>query len=340
MLGVDRKAALSSAAMRRVGFALAALVAMADVAHAQAPPCEGTPAECGKQEFEAGIRAYQAGNFDLAATHFERAHGHRAHPVVLFNWALAEARQGKPAEALVHLDQVLADPQTPEKLKPKVQAEREQANRNVARVVVDAAGENIQLFVDDVAHQGDPPAAAVNPGRHQVRVLIDGKQALARGIDVRPGETLRLNVQQSREILVGGGGTGGSAGSLATGGAEGDGGASSGSDKPLNPLWFYVSAGATVVLGGVTVWSALDTQSAFDEYESDLPMLTQAQADSRVEDGHAKETRTNILLGATAVAGVATAAIGVFFVDWSGRGGKPAQGLYLSPTGASYLHRF
>ena len=328
--------------MRRIGFALAALVAMADVAYAQPPPCEGAPAECGKQEFEAGIKAYQAGNFDLAATHFERAHGHRAHPVVLFNWALAEARQGKPAEALAHLDQVLADPQTPEDLKPKVQAERERANRNVARVVVDAAGENIELFVDDIPHQGDPPAAAVNPGRHQVRVLIDGKPALSRGIEVRPGETLRLNVQQSREILVGNGGATGSGGSGAAGGVGGDGGAgaSTSTEKPLDPLWFYVSAGATVVLGGVTVWSALDTQSAFDKYESDLPKLTQAQADSRVEDGHAKETRTNILLGATAVAGVATAAIGLFLVDWSGKSGKPAQGLYLSPTGASYWHRF
>jgi hypothetical protein len=316
-----------------------AIVAITDASHARPTPCSGEPAECGKQEFGAGIKAYQAGEFRLAALHFERAHGHRAHPVVLFNWALANTRDGKPVEALKQLEQVLADEATPSELRPKVEAERDKAARNVARVVVDAAGTRIELFIDDVARPGDPPVGVVNPGPHQVRVLIDGKLTITRGVDVRAGETLRLTVDQSREIVVGGAGAGGTSGA-GGGSAGGDGGSTAAGPKPLAPVWFYVSVGATVVLGGATVWSGLDTKSAFDDYERDLPRLSQAQVNSRVDDGHAKETRTNVLLGATSVAGVATAALGLFFVDWSGGGKGNAQALSISPQGATYLRRF
>lgn len=323
--------------MRWGCIALFAIVAITNPSQAQPAACTGDPADCGKQEFGAGIQAYQAGDFALAALHFERAHGHRAHPVVLFNWALANGRDGKTVEALRQFEQVLADPSTPGDLRPKVEAERDKAARNVARVVVDAAGNQVELFVDDVAHPGDPPIATVNAGRHEVRIVIEGKPALTRSVEVRAGETLRLSVEQSREIVIGGGGAGGSGGAGAgAGGSD----AGSGGLKPLAPVWFYFSAGATVVLGGATVWSALDTQSAFDEYERDLPKLSQAEADSRVDDGHGKETRTNVLLGATAVAGVATAALGLFFVDWSGRETSPSQGLYVSPFGAHYMRRF
>lgn len=326
--------------MRLGCLALFAIFAITNPSQAQPAACAGDPADCGKQEFGAGIQAYQAGDFALAALHFERAHGHRAHPVVLFNWALANGRDGKTVEALKQFEQVLADPSTPGDLRPKVEAERDKAARNVARVVVDAAGDNVELFVDDVQHSGDPPIATVNAGRHEVRIRIEGKPALTRSVDVRAGETLRLRVEQSREVVLGGGGTAGNAGTSGGAGAGGEDAGGSGGLKPLAPVWFYVSAGATVVLGGATIWSALDTQSAFDEYESDLPKLSQAEADSRVDDGHGKETRTNVLLGATAVAGVATAALGLFFVDWSGRKAGASQGLYVSPFGAHYMRRF
>ena len=63
-------------------------------------------------------------------------------------------------------------------------------------------------------------------------------------------------------------------------------------------------AAVTVVLGGITIWSGLDTLSARDDFMS---KPTRAGYD----DGVAREHRTNWLLGATTVAGVATVAIGV-----------------------------
>lgn len=73
----------------------------------------------------------------------------------------------------------------------------------------------------------------------------------------------------------------------------------------------YAGAGVTAALGGVTLWSALDTQSAHDDY-------VKAPTHSAFEDGEQKQLRTNILLGATAATALATAAIALFHTDWKG----------------------
>ena len=76
-------------------------------------------------------------------------------------------------------------------------------------------------------------------------------------------------------------------------------------------------AGATVVLGGLTIWSGVDTNRARDEYDGN-------PTEEGLDDGKSKQKRTNILLAGTAVAGVATAVIGVFFTNWKGEK-KPTE---------------
>ncbi|HEY6080158.1 MAG TPA: hypothetical protein VIW29_15195, partial [Polyangiaceae bacterium] len=48
------------------------------------------------------------------------------------------------------------------------------------------------------------------------------------------------------------------------------------------------------------------------------------------QQGRDNQKRTNILIGVTAGVGVATAAIGIFFTDWSG--GKSASKAAAQPT--------
>jgi hypothetical protein len=96
------------------------------------------------------------------------------------------------------------------------------------------------------------------------------------------------------------------------------------------------------VLGALTVWSGLDVQSAYDDYREDLRELSQAQADRRVDEGHGRELRTNLLLGATVLGAAGTAVLGLVFVDWSGSGAvaPPSTGLSLTPFGAAASGRF
>jgi hypothetical protein len=92
--------------------------------------------------------------------------------------------------------------------------------------------------------------------------------------------------------------------------------ASSGSG--LSPVFFFVGLAATAGLGGVTVWSGIDTQNnpgpdavreACAGLGTDCPAY---------QDGQAKELRTNVLIGATAGAAVLTTAVGLFLTDWGG----------------------
>ncbi|GMV15824.1 MAG: hypothetical protein HS104_02730 [Polyangiaceae bacterium] len=287
----------------------------------RAQECDQGAETCGRLEFEAGIEAYRTQRWADAAAHFEAAQKLRPHPVVLFNWALAQSKLRRYVSALGHFERVLADPETPKDLLPEVQNEKAQAERNVATLEIDAAP-GAQAFVDEQPVEG---VARVDPGEHHVRVVLDGKTLLDKTLRLEAGERLRLAVHRPKEVVVP-------------------------PRKPPpprpppppppgpSPLWFYVGAGVTAVVGGVTVWSALDTQRAFDDYERDLPGLSQRQADARVAAGHDKELRTNLLLGATALTAAGTAALGLFVVDW-GRGRERAA-LYLGPTGLGAVGRF
>lgn len=101
--------------------------------------------------------------------------------------------------------------------------------------------------------------------------------------------------------------------------------------KGWSPTVFYVGAGLTAVLGGITVWSGLDTvnnpgsdkvKAACDNHEPNCQSL--------YDEGRSKQTRTNILIGATAVAGVASIAIAAFFTDWSGGKSEAAKAATLA----------
>ncbi len=78
----------------------------------------------------------------------------------------------------------------------------------------------------------------------------------------------------------------------------------------LPPAVALVSAGATVVAGGLLIWSGLDTNAGVPAYEANP---TQAA----LEAGQAKELRTNVLVGVTALLGVTTGVLAIF-TDWGG----------------------
>lgn len=294
-------------------------------ASAHAEECTQDAESCARLEFEAGIEAYKKQNYADAVAHFEAAQKLRPHPVILFNHALAESRLERWVAALAHFDQVLADPETPKDLLPEVENERAAALAKVGTLEIDAP-EGAETFVDDAVVAGRPAVARVDPGEHRVRVVLDGKDILNKSLRVGSGERLRLDVDRPREVVV-----------------------APPPPKPPppppppppgpSPLWFYVGAGLTAVVGGVTVWSALDTQKAFDAYERDLPRLDQREVDARVSEGHDKELRTNLLIGATALAAAGTAAVGLFVVDWGSK--KEQSGaLLIGPGGLTAVGRF
>jgi hypothetical protein len=86
----------------------------------------------------------------------------------------------------------------------------------------------------------------------------------------------------------------------------------------LPPVVFFVGLGATVVTGGITIWSGLDTvkNPGADRVKSEC-----AQGDTECplyKDGQSRQLRTNVLIGVTAVLGVGTGVLGAIGIDWGG----------------------
>jgi hypothetical protein len=87
--------------------------------------------------------------------------------------------------------------------------------------------------------------------------------------------------------------------------------------KGWSPVVFWIGAGATVVAGGVTAWSGIDTLNN--------PGKERVQNECDLyQEGRSKQARTNVLLGVTGGLAVATGLIGVLAVDWGGK--SPASG--------------
>lgn len=85
-----------------------------------------------------------------------------------------------------------------------------------------------------------------------------------------------------------------------------------------SPTIFFVGAGLTAVLGGITVWSGIDTVKHPGAERVKSECGTQGEACPLYQDGLSKQRRTNVLIGVTAGVGVATALVGILATDWSG----------------------
>lgn len=87
--------------------------------------------------------------------------------------------------------------------------------------------------------------------------------------------------------------------------------------KPLPPWVTYGGAGLTGVLLGVSVWSGIDTQNNPGKTKVIDECAGKTTSCDAYATGKAKERRTNLLFGATAVVGVATGVLALAFTDWS-----------------------
>lgn len=99
------------------------------------------------------------------------------------------------------------------------------------------------------------------------------------------------------------------------------------SARGISPWWLAGGAGVAAALGVGAGLAWADAQGRHDEFIAQGCVQVGSPSCSGIaEDGSAALTRTNVLLGATAVAVVATAVVAVVFVDWKPRR-SPSGGL-------------
>lgn len=306
-------------------------------ARAQVQACEAADAVCGREAFAHGTASFDRGEYVRAEEWFMAAAAAEAHPVVLYNLAVARARSGKVVAACALFDDILADPRTDEALRKRVERERTLASAKIARVSIDLAEPtSSRVVVDGVPVNAIGSELLLDPGLHRFRVFTRELPVYEQDVELSAGERLRLRVTsgtRAMDVVV-----------VPTTETP----AEAPPAEPrvttgVRPIWFVTSTALTALLASATVWSALDVQSAHSRYQADLPRLTQAQADTRVAEGHRRERRTNVLLAVTGVAAAGSAVLGVFFVDWgpsATAGGSKRPRLDVGLSGAQLTAPF
>lgn len=278
-------------------------------AQAGAEPCPQADRSCAKRAFEEGTAAFDRGAYAEALAAFENARAADDHPYVSFNIALCLERMGKLTAAKRELERLLPNPNLGSDLQKRVSAEQTQVAALLAHVSLETPSQAYVIEIDGVRASGGA-AVELDPGEHYLRVTKADQVVFEQAVKLEPSERLRLRVtDQERALDLVVIPERSPARSAPPSRARM-------SARPLSPIVFYTAASASLVLGGLSLWSGLDVKSAYGDYERDLPRLDQAEANRRVEDGHARERRTNVLVGATVLTAAATAAIGIFWVDF------------------------
>jgi hypothetical protein len=198
----------------------------ADAKPADAKPADAKPADtkataAARVLFDAGAKAYSAGNYRAAIQTFEQAYAVEARPGLLFSIAQAHRRQyklaGRPGHVAValrryqeYLSQLKeggrrSDAQaailelTPvaQKLEQegRLQPFSAQESESATRLIVTSPAPGAQIFVDgEAAPRAAPLIVEIASGRHKIRVTAKNHLDEDREIEVAPGAVTALDL--------------------------------------------------------------------------------------------------------------------------------------------------
>jgi tetratricopeptide (TPR) repeat protein len=268
--------------------------------HADTPASTASAADrqAAAQAFAEGQRAFTLGDFPHAAESFEKAYSKAPHHSALWNAARSWQKAGETARAANLYARYLreAPPNAPDR--NSASSALQKISTKLARLEIHATG------IDDLKVDGEPiesTSVYVTPGTH----LIEGH---AGDRVVRQSQPAEAGAVVSVALVA--------PPPVASSAAKPIPTPPTSSDKPssgkLPPTVVYVGGAVTVVLAGVMVWSGLNTLSQKDAFDS-------APTQANLDDGHSRQTRTNILLGVTAGVAVLTTVAAVWLVDWKGK---------------------
>ncbi len=290
------------------------MVVCAEPARADEPP-SAERLKSAAEEYDRGRRAFLADDFEGASVHFESAYrdAPRAETLRLAIRARRKAKQNARAATLAAIaaERYPNDPPTAQIAKETL----DETAPQLQELLIECASECAITADGRVASQTDGAKHRLflDPGSHELGVSFKAGGSTARRIEAKKGarDTIMLEapiVPRPSE----------SKGTPSADPAPGANDATrAAGEKPLSPVVFYVAAGVTVALAGVTVYSGIDAK---EHPGVDAVRRACAGKDTscpEYQDGKAAETRTNVLLGVTLGAAALTAVTGIFFTRWA-----------------------
>lgn len=260
--------------------------------------------------YEAALVAIRAHDYARAASLFDEADT-LVPNVVALRSAIDAAVLAQDAVLAVRLSERAAKRPANRALEASARKALDKFEQRVGRVRVECAGHPCTAMMDgSPAPVGESLVVAV--GSHSV-VIDDGVKVTRRQVEVAAG-TVTVAAPSAPEALA--------EPSSPAADDEEQGG--------WSPAVFWVGLGTTAVLGGFTIWSAVDTRDRYAAY---------LETGEGADDGRGAQLRTNIMLVTTLSLGLATAAVGVFAVGWSDGDGSAVTAT-VGPGGATVAGRF
>jgi hypothetical protein len=305
------------------------MLAFSSVSLAEESPPSAEDIKAAAEEFDLGRRSFKARDYVEAAEHFEVADQNAPSAAALELAIRARDRAGQLERAATLA--ALAEKRHPDEAALKTLAEgilkRARAELHEASVKCSTA---CDLMVDNkILHGRSATEWTVffEPGPHQVRAGWPGDRSVDEEIAAQRAGSSETSFEEPPEekrgpAVAGSGGPGtvrSESGELVS--TPSDQGVVE-RPKGWSPAVFFTGVGLTAVLGGLTVWSGIDTVNnpGTDKVKRDCQ--GQGTDCPTYQDGLDKQRRTNILGAATGVVGVATIVVGLLATDWSS---KPAS---------------
>lgn len=307
---------------RLAGVLVLALSALSSAASAQQGDV-GAAASAFSRAQEAEAR----GDPSRAASLYELADRISPAPASLRNATRARLAAGQLAAAAVNAEELkrrYPDDAASSALADEVLLD---ARQKLGRLSAQCAPQ-CHLVVDGLAVSTEMKPAHVvyvEPGAHTVVARFESGASATQNADAKAGQPIQLQLIEPPAALAAPAPAPASSAPVTP--AAPSPMADQGGFRGLPPAVGIAIGGAAVVLAGVAVWSAVDTQNAADDFKKNPTR-------DAFEDGEGKDTRTNVLIGTAAVLGAASAGVLLFATDWGGHGAQPAAGLKLRVVGS------
>jgi len=178
---------------RAAGWGAAAAWCVAASASAQPSPTRDL--EGGRAAFAEGVRLYDRGAYLEAVASFERAWTLSERPSVLFNLAMALQRVGRPVDAVLRLETLLAHPESSPAQRDAATRSLAEARRLVSTLTVSSTAPGALLEIDGRRVAWDQPRVLV-PGDH----ILEARRL--EGPPTRLGLTLQAGEQRTVQLVM------------------------------------------------------------------------------------------------------------------------------------------
>lgn len=152
-----------------------------------------------KEQFQAGVAAYEAQRYADALAHFQEAYRIKPHPLVRVNMANCYDRLGKPLQAIFHFERFLEESDPSAAQRKEVTEALRVLRGKVSEVTVRIAPDGASVTIDGGERRRSPILEPIRmeAGKHTIEVALSGYETTRREIVVQGGQ--RTDVQITLE---------------------------------------------------------------------------------------------------------------------------------------------